>query len=80
MFPFINPQTPGTFAGKDNEGVAKMTALDFEEQRVERLTEHGYNVVYYKNVPYPPFCRPAAIDALRERAWVRNSECPPVFV
>ncbi len=29
---------------------------------VQRLTEHGYDVVYSHDVPFPPFMKPAVLD------------------
>ena len=45
-----------------------------EGEGVQRMTEHGYNVVYYEGVPYPPFIQPPAIDALRASSWLRESD------
>lgn len=29
------------------------------------LTEHGYNVVFWRNVPFPPFMKPSVLDEVR---------------
>lgn len=52
-----------------SEGVKEEKAED-----VERLTEHGYNVVFYNDVPYPPFVKPKVIDELRQHAWLREDD------
>jgi hypothetical protein len=41
---------------------------------VVRLTEHGYDIVLYNEVPHAPFIQPRAIDELRARAWLRESD------
>ena len=59
---------------QENEKRGRMVEDNYGEAEVVRQTEHGYDVVLYNEIPYPPFMQPRAIDELRARAWIRESD------